>query len=188
MDGDVVVKNAEPSPRGVPRGLPPARSRCPPRSKGVDGGSSRSCPRRVTPTPCLNDDLARFEVVNPKDSAAARCFTLLHELAHLWVDEPRISGGDPMNPVEGWRPGFCSGRRSRDPLQLAAPTDSTPDYRTETHRLSRPVPTPPRDLHALRHQAKVRENETERFQALLPRSGQPGWRAAFHGRAGHEEG
>lgn len=48
----------------------------------------------------LADDFAPFVVVNPKDSAAARCFTLLHELAHLWVGEPGISGGDPMDPVE----------------------------------------------------------------------------------------
>lgn len=48
----------------------------------------------------LADDFAPFVVVNPKDSPAARCFTLLHELAHLWVGEPGISGGDPMDPVE----------------------------------------------------------------------------------------
>ena len=48
----------------------------------------------------LADDFAPFVVVNPKDSAVARCFTLLHELAHLWVGEPGISGGDPMDPVE----------------------------------------------------------------------------------------
>ena len=48
----------------------------------------------------LADDFAPFLVVNPKDSAAARCFTLIHELAHLWVGEPGISGGDPMDPVE----------------------------------------------------------------------------------------
>ncbi len=48
----------------------------------------------------LADDYAPFVVVNPKDSAAAKCFTLLHELAHLWIGEPGISGGDPMDPVE----------------------------------------------------------------------------------------
>ena len=48
----------------------------------------------------LADHFAPFVVVNPKDSPAARCFTLLHELAHLWVGEPGISGGDPMDPVE----------------------------------------------------------------------------------------
>lgn len=48
----------------------------------------------------LADDFAPFVVVNPKDSAAAKCFTLLHELAHLWIGEPGISGGDPTDPVE----------------------------------------------------------------------------------------
>ena len=48
----------------------------------------------------LADEIAPFVVVNPKDSAGARCFTLLHELAHLWLGEPGISGGDPMDPIE----------------------------------------------------------------------------------------
>ena len=48
----------------------------------------------------LADEFAPFVVVNPRDSAAARCFTLLHELVHLWLGEPGISGGDPQDPVE----------------------------------------------------------------------------------------
>ena len=48
----------------------------------------------------LADEFAPFVVVNPRDSAAARCFTLLHELVHLWLGEPGISGGDPLDPVE----------------------------------------------------------------------------------------
>ena len=48
----------------------------------------------------LSDEIAPFVVVNPRDSAGARSFTLLHELAHLWLGEPGISGGDPMDPVE----------------------------------------------------------------------------------------
>lgn len=48
----------------------------------------------------LADAFAPFVVVNPRDSAAARCFTLLHELVHLWLGEPGISGGDPQDPVE----------------------------------------------------------------------------------------
>ena len=49
----------------------------------------------------LADEFAPFVVVNPQDSAAARCFTLLHELVHLWLGEPGISGGDPQDPVRG---------------------------------------------------------------------------------------
>ena len=48
----------------------------------------------------LADEFAPFVVVNPRDSAAARCSTLLHELVHLWLGEPGISGGDPQDPVE----------------------------------------------------------------------------------------
>ena len=48
----------------------------------------------------LTDEFAPFVVINPRDSAAARCFTLLHELVHLWISEPGISGGDPLDPVE----------------------------------------------------------------------------------------
>ena len=48
----------------------------------------------------LTDEFAPFVVINPRDSAAARCFTLLHELVHLWIGEPGISGGDPLDPVE----------------------------------------------------------------------------------------
>lgn len=48
----------------------------------------------------LVDDFAPFVVVNPRDSAGARSFTLLHELAHLWLREPGVSAGVPTDPVE----------------------------------------------------------------------------------------
>ena len=48
----------------------------------------------------LADEFAPFVVVNPRDSAAARCSTLVHELVHVWLGEPGISGGDPLDPVE----------------------------------------------------------------------------------------
>lgn len=48
----------------------------------------------------LADEFAPFIIVNPRDSAGARSFTLLHELVHLWLGEPGISGGNPMDPVE----------------------------------------------------------------------------------------
>ncbi len=48
----------------------------------------------------LTDVYAPFVVVNPKDSPGAKSFTLLHELAHLWLNEPGISGVDPTDPVE----------------------------------------------------------------------------------------
>ena len=48
----------------------------------------------------LTDDIAPFVVINPKDSPGARSFTLLHELAHLWLGASGVSGGDPTDPVE----------------------------------------------------------------------------------------
>ena len=52
----------------------------------------------------LADEIAPFVVVNPHDSSGARCFTLLHELAHLWLGQTGVSGGLPRSPVER----FCN--------------------------------------------------------------------------------
>lgn len=41
----------------------------------------------------LSDEIAPFVVMNPDDSKAARSFTLLHELAHLWLGLTGVSGG-----------------------------------------------------------------------------------------------
>lgn len=46
----------------------------------------------------LADEIAPFVVVNPRDSAGARCFTLLHELAHLRLGQTGISGWLPPRP------------------------------------------------------------------------------------------
>ena len=40
----------------------------------------------------------------PVTQVVASIRDTLHELAHLWVGEPGISGGDPMDPVEA----FCN--------------------------------------------------------------------------------
>jgi Zn-dependent peptidase ImmA (M78 family) len=39
----------------------------------------------------LTDDIAPFIYVNSNDSYSARLFTLLHELAHLWINKPGLS-------------------------------------------------------------------------------------------------
>lgn len=52
----------------------------------------------------LADEIAPFVVVNPHDSSGARCFTLLHELTHLWLGQTGVSGGLPKSPVER----FCN--------------------------------------------------------------------------------
>ena len=84
----------------------------------------------------LLDDFAPFVVVNPKDSAGARSFTLLHELAHLWLREPGVSAGDPTDPVEVYCNRVASsfllphnelaGRKHE--RQLLAERDSGPAY------------------------------------------------------------
>ena len=84
----------------------------------------------------LLDDFAPFVVVNPKDSAGARSFTLLHELAHLWLREPGVSAGDPTDPVEVYCNRVASSfllphnelaGRKRE-RQLLAERDSGPTY------------------------------------------------------------
>lgn len=52
----------------------------------------------------LADDIAPFIVVNDQDHRAAWSFTLVHELAHLWLGQTGVSGGTPVRKVER----FCS--------------------------------------------------------------------------------
>jgi len=48
----------------------------------------------------LADKIAPFVVVNEKDSRAAWSFTLLHELAHIWLGRTGISGYDSDADIE----------------------------------------------------------------------------------------
>ena len=55
----------------------------------------------------LADDVAPFIVINDNDATAARSFTLMHELAHIWIGASGVSGplrGIPANAVER----FCN--------------------------------------------------------------------------------
>jgi len=55
----------------------------------------------------LADDVAPFVVINDNDATAARSFTLLHELAHIWIGATGVSGpllGPPPNEIER----FCN--------------------------------------------------------------------------------
>ena len=40
----------------------------------------------------ISDRIAPFVVINDQDARAARSFTLVHELAHIWLDESGVSG------------------------------------------------------------------------------------------------
>lgn len=65
----------------------------------------------------LADSIAPFVVVNERDSRAAWSFTLLHELAHLWLGQTGVSGYDGEAEVER----FCDAVAARfllDPNEL----------------------------------------------------------------------
>jgi Zn-dependent peptidase ImmA (M78 family)/transcriptional regulator with XRE-family HTH domain len=65
----------------------------------------------------LADPIAPFVVVNEKDSRAAWSFTLLHELAHVWLGETGVSGYDGQAKIER----FCDEVAARyllDPAEL----------------------------------------------------------------------
>jgi Zn-dependent peptidase ImmA (M78 family)/transcriptional regulator with XRE-family HTH domain len=57
----------------------------------------------------LVDKIAPFVVINEKDSRAAWSFTLLHELAHIWLGQTGISGYDSEVDVER----FCDAVAAR---------------------------------------------------------------------------
>lgn len=52
----------------------------------------------------LSDDLAPFVAVNANDSPGAWSFTLVHELAHLWIGVTGVSGGSGERGIEK----FCN--------------------------------------------------------------------------------
>jgi Zn-dependent peptidase ImmA (M78 family) len=52
----------------------------------------------------LADDLAPFVVINDQDARSAWSFTLLHEVAHLWLGQTGVSGGYGESSIER----FCN--------------------------------------------------------------------------------
>lgn len=52
----------------------------------------------------LSDEIAPFIVINDQDAPAAWSFTLLHELAHLWLGKTGVSGRTPDSQIEK----FCN--------------------------------------------------------------------------------
>ncbi len=49
----------------------------------------------------LADPIVPFIVLNDNDARAAQTFTLVHELAHLWIGDTGISNFDPFNGGDG---------------------------------------------------------------------------------------
>lgn len=52
----------------------------------------------------LSNKVAPFVVINVQDSEQAWSFTLLHELAHIWLGQTGVSGGRPTSAIET----FCN--------------------------------------------------------------------------------
>lgn len=69
----------------------------------------------------LADKVAPFIVINDKDAKSAWAFTLLHELAHLWIGREGISGAQFENGVEQ----FCNDVAAHLLLQNSAINDLT---------------------------------------------------------------
>jgi Zn-dependent peptidase ImmA (M78 family)/transcriptional regulator with XRE-family HTH domain len=70
----------------------------------------------------LVDDVAPFVVINDNDAEVARPFTLIHELAHIWIGASGVSGplrGVPENVIER----FCNDTAS----EFLLPSDAIPD-------------------------------------------------------------
>jgi Zn-dependent peptidase ImmA (M78 family)/transcriptional regulator with XRE-family HTH domain len=73
----------------------------------------------------LADDVAPFVVINDNDAAAARSFTLMHELVHIWIGKSGVSGplrDVPNNVIER----FCNDTAS----EFLLPSDAIPDFST----------------------------------------------------------
>ncbi len=71
----------------------------------------------------LADDVAPFVVINDNDAAVARSFTLMHEIAHIWIGESGVSGplrDVPDNVIER----FCNDTAS----EFLLPSDAILDY------------------------------------------------------------
>lgn len=81
----------------------------------------------------LADPIAPFVVINDEDSRSAWSFTLVHELAHIWLGQSAISGGPPEQAVER----FCNEVAS----QLLLPAE-------DIRRLRLPHPVEVRALEA----------------------------------------
>ncbi|MER9420033.1 XRE family transcriptional regulator [Mesorhizobium sp. M0306] len=77
----------------------------------------------------LADPVAPVVVINDQDSEAAWAFTLLHELAHIWIGRTGISGANPSSAIEV----FCNdvagqilmpeGESAREDALRGAPTE-----------------------------------------------------------------
>jgi Zn-dependent peptidase ImmA (M78 family) len=87
----------------------------------------------------LADPIAPFVIINSQDAKNARAFTLLHELAHLWLGQTGVtgvSGEDAELSIER----FCNGIAGEFLLPMAEiralQIDTTSDMETLEHQIS----------------------------------------------------
>jgi Zn-dependent peptidase ImmA (M78 family)/transcriptional regulator with XRE-family HTH domain len=84
----------------------------------------------------LADEIAPFVVINDQDAPAAWSFTLLHELAHLWLGATGVSGAFAEAAIEQ----FCNRVASEfllPPEELAdLQVDDTTDFETAEARIT----------------------------------------------------
>ncbi len=74
----------------------------------------------------IADDIAPFVIINDQDAKPAWAFTLLHELAHLWLGQTGVSGANAEKEIER----FCNDVASEfllpaDELEQLEVTDAT---------------------------------------------------------------
>jgi Zn-dependent peptidase ImmA (M78 family) len=79
----------------------------------------------------IADQVAPFIVVNDQDSRAAWSFTLLHELAHLWLGYTGVSGGRMERDLEQ----FCNEVAS----EFLLPAEELARLRIEPHLTDEPL-------------------------------------------------
>lgn len=97
------------------------------------GSHHTSIPTEIFRGFALADNVAPFIVINHDDAKAAWAFTLIHELAHLWLGQTSISGGLDDNEIER----FCDEIASRillpirDLASLAVDDATTSDLAVE---------------------------------------------------------
>lgn len=85
----------------------------------------------------IADEIAPFVVINDKDARAARSFTLIHELAHIWLGRSGVSGpitADEPRTTQGQIERFCNDVAGEFLLPEAALIASPPIRDKQTAR------------------------------------------------------
>jgi Zn-dependent peptidase ImmA (M78 family) len=88
----------------------------------------------------LSSEFAPLAFVNGNDTRAARTFTLLHEIAHLWLGQSALDDADPASQADGESERWCSQVASRvlvPHADLITGYSRTADLTAEFDRLAR---------------------------------------------------